>query len=75
MPVLRQNLIQMPNASPWSHITPVNIVISGFLKLLKLKADEVLAKDSESKGIAPPTRPQKNSHEISFEFPKDSACG
>jgi hypothetical protein len=27
----------------------------------------------ESKGIAPQTRPQKNSHEISFEFPKDSA--
>jgi hypothetical protein len=54
LPALRQNLIPTPNASHWSHITPVNMlypVISGFPKLLKLKMDEVLAKDRQVEGI------------------------
>jgi len=29
-PVLRQNLIRMPNASHWSHITPVNMLYPVF---------------------------------------------
>jgi hypothetical protein len=29
-PVLRQNLITTPNASHWSHITPVNMLYSVF---------------------------------------------
>jgi hypothetical protein len=40
--ILRQDLIPTPNASHWSHITPVNML---YPVLLKLKADEVLAKD------------------------------
>jgi len=51
--VLGQNLIPTPNASRWSHITPVNHVISGFPKLLKLQADEVLAKDRLEKPLRP----------------------
>jgi hypothetical protein len=46
MPVLRQNPIPMPNASHWSHNSSSH-VISGFPKLLKLKVDEVLAKDNK----------------------------